>query len=118
VEQWSHVPARGNKRWNCRADALAKKHAEDKISSKRAQACNSRVPTIDKDRLFAILNNSDPHPEIDAQNVDLPELDPFRVPDDEYLLDYYAEVPLILAKKHAEDKKIQVNEHKHATQEF
>jgi hypothetical protein len=46
------------------------------------------MPTVDRDHLFAILNNLSPHPEIDTQTGGLSKLDPSRVPDDANLLEY------------------------------
>jgi hypothetical protein len=60
------VPAHDGRRWNDGADTLAKKHAKVGTSSKRAEARNPRMPTVDVDRLYAILNNPNLHPEIDA----------------------------------------------------
>jgi len=51
--EWSHVQAHDERRWNCRADELAKEYASpNKTASKRALERNSRTPVIDARGLF------------------------------------------------------------------
>lgn len=97
--EWSHVEAHVGKKWNCRADALAKMYADPKKNtSKRALDRNPRQPTVDINNLFTATNNDIIAAGGDINTINnappLLVLDPNDVPEDANLIEYYARSPI------------------------
>jgi hypothetical protein len=90
------VVAHDNRKWNCRADDLAKKYADLQTNpSKRASERNPRIQTVDDNNFFANAQGPNIPPDFVIQNEELPVLDPTAVPEHANLLQYYAGIPLI-----------------------
>lgn len=94
--EWNHVAAHDNRRWNCRADDLAKEYAPAKKNgANRATARNAREHVHDRQRLYPdehhvppCLSNFTITPDND------PVLNAEDTPENANILDWYANTPI------------------------
>ena len=93
--EWEHVAAHDNRKWNCRADDLAKEYATSTKPSKRAKNRNKKPITPDGQRWYTdVTPTPGRRPDYIIPTDNDKALNAEDTPEDANFLEWYANTPI------------------------